>query len=400
MGLSRYRRVLGAPHVLPLVGAALLAALPIGIFTLCIVVFVQRQTGSYAAAGIVAAAAALGAAVGSPMLGRLVDRLGLARVLVPGAIASATGLATLVVLGRSGASPAALAGVAFAAFVVGPPVLPVLRSLWPRLLADEPALVRTGLAVDALLLEAAFVGGPVIAAAFIAWVSPEAGIVAGAGAMAAGALLFVAVAPRPAPGGERHDGGLLGPLRAAGLRTILLATFPIGVMFGGFDVMAPAIAEDVAGRQGVGGVLIALTALGSAAGGLWWGTRGSTGLVRPYLLGALLMPAGLVALSAPDALVPIAVLALLFGAPFAPFSAAGGELAHRLAPAGTLTESFTWVTTSLVSGAACGQALAGAVVEHAGWRSAALVCASVGLAGAGLLAVRRASIAPALAASQ
>ena len=67
---------------------------------------------------------------------------------------------------------------------------------------------------------------------------------------------------------------------------------------------------------------------------------------------------------------------------------------HRLAPAGMGTESFTWITTALVSGVAAGQALAGPLVEHAGWRSAALACAAVGIAGAALLAARRSSLAP------
>jgi MFS family permease len=66
---------------------------------------------------------------------------------------------------------------------------------------------------------------------------------------------------------------------------------------------------------------------------------------------------------------------------------------HRLAPAGLATESFTWITTALVSGVAAGQGLAGPLVEHAGWRSATLACAGVGVAGAALLLVRRAHLA-------
>jgi hypothetical protein len=85
--------------------------------------------------------------------------------------------------------------------------------------------------------------------------------------------------------------------------------------------------------------------------------------------------------------------ALLLGVPFAPFNAAGGELVHRLAPAGMGTESFTWITTALVSGVAAGQGLAGPLVEHAGWRAAALACAGVGAAGAVVLLARRSTLA-------
>jgi MFS family permease len=143
-------------------------------------------------------------------------------------------------------------------------------------------------------------------------------------------------------------------------------------------------------------VLIAVTAAGSALGGLWWGLRAAGAPDRGYVRAAWLMPLGLAVLALPDGLAAMIALALLLGMPFAPFSAAGGELVHRLAPAGMGTESFTWITTALVSGVAAGQALAGPLVEHAGWRSAALACAAVGGTGAALLLARRASlVAPA-----
>lgn len=56
-----------------------------------------------------------------------------------------------------------------------------------------------------------------------------------------------------------------------------------GVLFGGFDVIAPALGEEVSGRQSVGGVLIAVTALGSALGGVWWGMRSSGVPARGYV---------------------------------------------------------------------------------------------------------------------
>jgi hypothetical protein len=53
------------------------------------------------------------------------------------------------------------------------------------------------------------------------------------------------------------------------------------------------------------------------------------------------------------------------------------------------TESFTWITTALVSGVAAGQAIAGPVVEHEGWRAAAATTAAVALVGALVLVGRR-----------
>ena len=397
--MQRYRQVLRAPHVRALVVATLVAALPIGMGTLAIVVFVQRETGSYAAAGVVAAAMAAGVALVTPVLGRLIDRVGQAVVLLPCAVVSPLGMASIA-LGGAEAPVGALAAAAFVAGGSSPPVLSCLRSMWPALLGGEAALVRTGLTIDALLLEAAFIAGPVLAAGLIAAVSPQSALLTAAAATLIGTLSFVAATPlRRAGGTGRTDHRLLGPLRSRALQTMLLATFPIGVLLGGFDVIAPAVAEELSGRQSVGGLLIALTALGSALGGLWWGTRAAGAPMRGYVRAACLMPLALALFAIPGDLVVLALLALLLGVPFAPFSAAGGELVHGLAPAGMSTESFTWITTALVGGVAGGQALAGPVIEHLGWRSAALACAAIGIAGAALLLARRSNLtaAPAVA---
>jgi hypothetical protein len=43
---ARYARVLRTPHVLPIMAAALVARLPIGIDSLAIVLFLRDRTGS------------------------------------------------------------------------------------------------------------------------------------------------------------------------------------------------------------------------------------------------------------------------------------------------------------------------------------------------------------------
>jgi len=175
--------------------------------------------------------------------------------------------------------------------------------MWPLLLGGADGMVRTGRAVDALLFEAAFIAGPLAAAVLIAGVSPESALVVAAGGTLVGTLGFVASSPRRRTRGPaRSDRRLLGPLRVRGLRTILLATFPVGVLFGGFDMMAPAIGDELASDQSVGGLLIALTAVGSAMGGLWWGIRPAMTPDRGYVRAACLMPLGLVLVAVPGAL--------------------------------------------------------------------------------------------------
>jgi len=53
--VQRFARVLRAPDVARLLGAAVLARMPIGIDSLGMVLFVRAETGSFARAGLVAA---------------------------------------------------------------------------------------------------------------------------------------------------------------------------------------------------------------------------------------------------------------------------------------------------------------------------------------------------------
>ena len=67
--MQRFARVLRAPDVARLLGAAVLARMPIGIDSLGIVLFVRAETGSFARAGLVAAAFGLGVGFSAPILG-------------------------------------------------------------------------------------------------------------------------------------------------------------------------------------------------------------------------------------------------------------------------------------------------------------------------------------------
>ena len=90
MSLAPDRRLLGRPAVLRLVLVALVARVPHASLGVIVTLHVVGPLGrGYAAAGIVAAAATLGMAIGAPWRGRLVDRLGLRRALLPSVLIEA-----------------------------------------------------------------------------------------------------------------------------------------------------------------------------------------------------------------------------------------------------------------------------------------------------------------------
>src|SRR3954452_986821 len=101
--LGLYRRLLRTPQIRPLIAFSFAGRLPIGILSLALVLFMRDQTGSFATAGAVAAAFAFSGGIFAPIQGRLVDRLGQTRVLVPLVIVHVAALAGVVVLGLADA---------------------------------------------------------------------------------------------------------------------------------------------------------------------------------------------------------------------------------------------------------------------------------------------------------
>ena len=170
---------------------------------------------------------------------------------------------------------------------------------------------------------------------------------------------------------------------------------PVGFAFGAVEVALPAFA-DAEGRPELAGVLIALWALGSVAGGLVYGARQRRGtLASVHLRVALLLPFSFLPLTLAGSPAVMAVLVLPAGMLIAPLIASRNEIAGMIAPEGARTEAYTWPLTALVAGIALGAAAAGAIADTASWQAAVLVAAGAAAVGAAVSAGRRATLAPA-----
>jgi MFS family permease len=390
----RYARILRTAHVLPLMASALVARLPIGIDSLAIVLFLRERAGSYAAAGVVSAAFALGGGAGAPLAGRLVDRFGQGRVLVPLALVHAGGLAGLVGLVLLDAPVVVLVPVAVIAGLALPPISATLRPLWVPMLRDEPELLPTAYALDSVLIEFVFVFGPLITAAATALLSPAAALGVAGALIVGGTVAFASSPPsrawRPDPAAAGH--GALGALRSPGLRTLVAATLPLGFCFGAMEVTLPAFSEDMATRAWAG-VLLSVWSLGSALGGIVYGARaGSLALARTYVRLAAVLPLTFLPLAASPSIWVMPALCLVAGVAIAPLLASGNQLVGDVAPPGALTEAYTWPITALVIGLSAGNAVAGVLVEAADWRVSFLVGAGCAAIGSALAFARRATL--------
>ena len=257
--VSVYARILRTPGVAVIVFATLIGRMPIGISGLAILLFVRDVTGSFASAGLCAGALALGSALGAPLQGRLIDRRGV-HTLLPLAGAHAAGLLAVLAAGQAGVGTAVLAGASLLAGAATPPVSSVLRSRWPYLLAEQPQLIPGAFALDSVMIELIFVTGPLVTTLVVATVGAQYALVVSAACALAGVLLLLG-GLRGRPGPQRTADGSralgLGALAAPGLRTLVLASLPVGFTLGTIEVVLPAFSAEEGARE-LAGVLLAV----------------------------------------------------------------------------------------------------------------------------------------------
>jgi MFS family permease len=391
--LERYRRVLRAPHITRLWVCTTIARLPIGINSLAIVLSMRAQTGSFSAAGLAAGLHALAFALANPFQGRIIDRRG-PRGAVPQLIAFHACTMVLFIVLLPVAPAGVLVVIAALAGLGQPAWSAILRAMWPRLLRSE-SLVTTAFALDSTLMELVFVAGPLLVAAAVAVASPQAALVASVALVVLGTTLLLASPAVRAWEPEIHDSrGPFGALVSPGLRTLVLASIPIGLAFGAFEISLPAFAEDH-GNRGDAGVLIALWAVGSGVGGLAYGAREwHSSLVQRWLVLSPILAVALLVPVVSGSMVAMALLLLPAGALIAPTLATSSQLLGVLAPPGMSTEAYSWGPTALVIGVSAGNALGGAVIEGSGWAAAVVLAAAAAALGATIALGRRASLQP------
>lgn len=391
-GLRRYSDVLAAPGVARVVCAALLGRLPIGMGPLAVVLLLRGEGHSYGVTGVVVAVGSLASAIGMPLWGRLVDRIGQVRVLVPLGIVYPAAFAALALLATQGASVAALIACSVLAGATLPPLGACMRAIWPSLLATQ-GLRDTAYALEAWLQEVFFVFGPLLTAAIAVIATPWAAIVTASVLTAVGTLWFALTpavrAVEPAPARPKSRAGALG---SAAVRTVMLSTFAMGVAFGIVEVAMPAFGEEH-GSRAQGGFALSCFALGSLFGGLWIGTRPpSRGLAVRFTLALVALALALLPPLVAPSILAMCVLMLIAGLPIAPAFASSYGLVDALAVPGTTTEAFALLGTAIVAGLSLGTSVSGAAIEQFGLTGALALAAPCVGAAALVSVVRRASL--------
>jgi predicted MFS family arabinose efflux permease len=360
---SGYVDLLRTRHAARLLGGTLVGRLPNAMAALAVVLFLRAGGAGYGLAGTLSALYGLAVAVGQPLLGRAVDRRGQPRVMAAAALLSAAGFALLAATGPS-PLPVAVAAVLLAG-VATPPLEGGLRALWPDVLGREER-VQKAYALDAAAQEVLFTLGPLLVTAAVAAASEAAAVVLTGLLGVAGTLIVVTSGPSRQWRAEPREAHWLGALRSRGLAVLLGACFFIGVALGAFSLAAVAYGGAHGGGPAAAYVLAANGA-GALTGGLWYGARTFAGPPERRLrLLAVGLAAGYPLLLLTPGLGWMLPLAALSGLFLAPTLACGFLVVDRHAPAGTVTEAFSWVVTAVGVGSALGTAAAGLAAQHGG----------------------------------
>jgi MFS family permease len=356
-----YRRVLDIPRSRALYGTALLARIPVTAvpttLTLRVVLGLHR---GFAASGLVAAAVALGMALGAPLLGRLIDRRGARTVLFVTIVAQAVFWTTAARLPYSWLVPAAFVGGAFS--------LPVFSLTRQAIAALLPSGMRqAGLALDSMSVEISYSVGPALGVVAVTRLgSSTALLLIGACLVASGIGLFLLDPPTvpilpvgltaPTPLEHDPDARWLTPVAIAALVATGGATFTLS----GTDIALTASMRAF-GRIGLLGLVIAMWCLASLIGGFVYGllSRRRDPLLLLFLLAALT-----VLLALAGSWWVLLLLAIPSGLFCAPLMSSTADVITRVAPPERRGRALGLHTSALTLGNAAGAPLIGLAVDR------------------------------------
>ncbi|RLU94630.1 MFS transporter [Streptomyces griseocarneus] len=341
-----------------------LARQPFAMLTIGILLLVEHTTGSYGTAGAVSATAGVAMALFAPQGGKLADRFGQAKVLLPGVVVHAAAISLLITLALTDAPLWALFVAAVPAGASTPQIGPMVRARWAAKLDGSP-LMSTAAAFESVTDEFTFVIGPVLATALCTGVHPAAGLVTEAVLTLVGGLLFASqrrTQPEPsrtAAGGQKGGSALSVP----GVRVLVVAFLGIGSVFGGMQVSMTAFTKEL-GEPGMNGLMYGTFAAGNMIAGIICGAVAwKVSPQRRLLVAYPLLVLATTPLWAAHTMPLLGGLGLLVGLCIAPALITGYTLVESLVPPTARTEAFTWLTGAVGLGQAAGASIGGRVID-------------------------------------
>jgi MFS family permease len=380
---TRYRAVLGRPGAFRFSVTAMVARLPISIDTLGIVLLVTGLGRSYGLAGALTAAYTIANGLMAIVQGRLLDRLGQARVLPVVASLFGVAIVLLVVSIQSGwpevwaFAAAAVAGAAY------PPIGSCVRARWSYVLAGGATEIQTAYALESVIDEAIFIIGPTVATVLATTWRPWAGL-AIAFVSGVGGSLYLATqrSTQPDPHPRGQETGARPPMPWRRVVPLAVVCLALGSMFAAAEVATVAFSGEQHAKS-YAGVLLALWALGSMLAGLLTGTLAWR---RPAVfrvqVGSFALALVMLPLAFVGSMVVMGSALFVAGIAIAPTLIASMSATEQMVPGPRLTEGIAIMHTGIAAGLAPGAALAGVVIDAHGANAAYLVAFGAGVVAA------------------
>ena len=399
--LQPYVEIFGIPGAWRFSAAGVIGRMPMSMFGLGTVLLISAATGKYGVAGTVSAVGSFGYAFTSPRIARLMDSRGQRRVLLPLLVVFAMATAMLIAAVELGLPtwtffvPGAIAGATM------PSLGTLVRTRWSVLLAGSPRL-HAAFSFESVADELCFVIGPAAVTLLATEFYPASGVGAAALLCVLGTLWFAAqrgtepVIAQP----DRPDAGRPGrpgrPARvrgaaAPGLVVLAPVYLLLGAMFVSIDLSTVAFAQHF-GHKPLAGFILGTYALGSATGGLWYGSRQWRAAVeKRFALTLTLTVLGVATFWAQPNLVTLTCGIYLCGLTIAPTLIAGFSLLEAQARPGRRTEAMSWLSSGIAVGVALGASVVGFVIDAHGPRLGYAFAALCGAASAAtcLIGLRR-----------
>jgi len=368
MAFSRYREVMRTPGVVRLIALTLVARAPNGMASLGILLLASPRHG-YGRAGVVVGIYVAVIGVCGPLSTRLCSRLGLRRVL----LTMAGGYcAAMIGLAFAADGPYALLIVfAVAAGVSQPPVVAIVRGLWPRLFPPEQVPALYGL--EATAQELVFVFGPALVA-LIAAVAGARVVVVSTGVLGLAGIAGLVTSPLVSGAPPTSAGRV----RVLNQRLVVFVALGLACTIA-FNMVDIGVIAFMSGRRAgaASGVALSLWAVGSMVGGLLFGAARRTADNRGLGVSVVIVAAGIALLAAAPGRVGLVAILFGGGAAIAPaFARLYGAIAASVPESGT-AEAFAWLGVGFLVGSSVGAAMGGFSVDALGPRPTFLLAAAV-----------------------
>jgi MFS family permease len=385
-GRNSYLELLRTPGALAFSSAGFVGRMSMSMYGLGTVLLIALLTGRYGLAGTVAAAGSIGYAVFGPFIAQRADRFGQRRVLLAQSAVFALSSAVFIACAELSAPLWTLLVTGVLAGASMPSTGSMVRTRWSMLVDGDERRLHTAFALESVNDELIFVIGPALVTVLATQFSPASGIVTASLLCIAGTVVFAlqrrtepAPRPRPVPGAA----GLAARRRlpAAGLATLAPAFLLIGAMFSSIDLSTVAFATEL-GHRPVAGLILGTFALGSAVGGLWYGSRHWRAPVgRRFTITAAITVLGVSTFWAVPGLLALDAVGFVAGLAISPTLMAGYAILERQAQPHRRTEAMAWLSSTISVGVALGSALAGHIIDAHGSRWSFAVAAACGAVG-------------------